>query len=198
MTPEPSAHAGHKWPFEGVAEQGELVAYKLRLDAGIEPGRIYRVRPTTQGSWLFRGKPMRLLEIRPASHCYRLKFQLTPEEIPDPSDERCLCVYTDSWQPAALALTPVATETERRMMHMMARNGLDPGIAASSAVDADGIDGRTRAIIEAARRRCEDCSAEDHCDEWLAGRAPGDDAFCPNAPTFRELAGRGPDESEGH
>lgn len=174
-------------PFEGSAEQDELVAYRLQLDERIEAGRVYRLRPTNQQVWLFHGKPMRLVAIQPASHCFRLKFDLTPDEVTDPSDERCFCVYTDSWQPAALAFTLVATESDRRMMHMMARNGLDPRIATASDIARE-----TDAVIEAARTRCQACTAADHCDAWLVGQAAGDDDFCPNAATFRELANDDP------
>ncbi len=169
------------YPFAGGLEGDELLACKLQVDARIEPGRVYRLRPTNQRCWLFHGKPMRLLEIRAASHCYRMKFDLSPEEIPDADDERCRCVYTDSWQPAALALTLVPMESDRRMMHMMALCGLDPGIAALRDAPCDSR-------IEAARQRCRKCPDEHLCDEWLAGRETGDDGFCPNAPTFRRLA----------
>lgn len=183
--PHRASNQAPRWPFEGSIEPDEFFAYKLDLDARIEPGRIYRLRATNQRSWLFHGKPMRLIEIRPASHCFRMKFELTPEEINDPLDERCRCVYTDSWQPAALALTLVPTESLRRMMHMMARSGLDPGMAAHPESDP-----ATGAVIEAARLRCRECPAEGHCDDWLDGTAKGDDGFCPNAPTFRRLARR--------
>jgi hypothetical protein len=170
-------------PFEGSAKPDELLAYGLHLDELIEPGRVYRLRPTNRPGRLFHGKPMRLVGIRPASHCYRLKFDLTPDEIADPADERCLCVYTDSWQPAALALTWVPLESDRRMMHMMARSGLDPELATYSDIARE-----TDPVIEAARTRCQACPAQDHCDAWLAGRAEGDDEFCPNVTTFRGLA----------
>lgn len=185
MGPHEVDHPGNGplGPFEGSADQDELVAYRLQLDERIELGRVYRLRPTNQQVWLFHGKPMRLVAIRPASYCFRLKFDLTPDEVTDPSDERCFCVYTDSWQPAALALTLVATESDRRMMHLMARNGLDPGIATGSDIARE-----TDAVIEAARMRCRACTAAEHCDAWLAGKAEGDDEFCPNASTFRRLA----------
>lgn len=179
ITHESNYRSGY--PFAAGTREGELLAYKLEVDARIEPGRVYRLRPTSQRAWLFHGKPMRLLEIRPASHCYRMKFDLSPEEIPDLADERCRCVYTDSWEPAALALTLVPTESDRRMMHMMALCGLDPGLAAPRDLPCD-------AWIEAARARCRECPDERFCDEWLAGRAAGGDGFCPNAPTFRSLA----------
>lgn len=69
-----------------------------------------------------------------------------------------------------------------RMMGMMKRVGLDPGSA---------VLGRrqTGAALKAARRRCGRCPREDFCDRWLAGEVEGDDAFCPNAGTFRVLSG---------
>lgn len=169
------------WPFEGSTKRGEILAYKLHIDARIKPGKIYRVRPTNQSFWLFHGKPMRLIELRPAQYCYRMRFDLTPEEITDPLNLRCRCVYTDSWHPGALALTLVPTESARRMMHMMALSGLDPGMASHD-------DPRTDATMKEVRSRCWECPAENLCDKWLAGKAEGDNTFCPNARTFRMLA----------
>ena len=67
-----------------------------------------------------------------------------------------------------------------RMMRMMTRVGLDPGIATHG-------DPRTKAIIKEARRRCRKCRLEDFCDRWLTGKAKGGNSFCPNARTFRLL-----------
>lgn len=171
------------WLFEGSTKRAEILAYKLHIDARIKPGKIYRVRPTNQSFWLFHGKPMRLIHIRPAEYCCRLEFDLSPEELTDPLNLnlRCRCVYTDSWHPGALALTLVPTESARRMMHMMALSGLDPGIATHD-------DPRTDATVRVARNRCRKCPAESLCDKWLAGKAEGDNTFCPNARTFRMLA----------
>jgi hypothetical protein len=177
----PASYTRHKSPFEGSAKQGEIIAYKLRLDRRIKPGKIYRLRPTNQRFWLFHGKPMRLICIRPAQYCYRLEFDLSPEENTDPLNVRARCVYTDSWQPAALALMLVPTESARRMMHMMALSGLDPEVATRR-------DPPTEATMKEVRSRCRECPAEELCDQWLAGRAKGDNSFCPNAAAFLVLA----------
>jgi len=65
-----------------------------------------------------------------------------------------------------------------RMMHMLARAGVDPEVA--RRVD-------TEAIMQDVRSRCQKCRFEDLCDRWLAGKAEGDDSFCPNAQIFRRL-----------
>ncbi len=70
----------------------------------------------------------------------------------------------------------------RRMMGMMARVGVDAGIAAHG-------DPRTKAILKEARHRCGRCPREGLCDRWLAGKAEGGNAFCPNAQTFGILTG---------
>ena len=46
-------------------------------------------------------------------------------------------------------------------------------------------------MLKTAQRRCRRCPREDLCDRWLAGEAPGSNAFCPNAQTFRILAAPG-------
>jgi hypothetical protein len=71
------------------------------------------------------------------------------------------------------------SNTERRMMSMLQRAGLDPGIA---------LEGDTKAIVDAVRRRCSMCQAEDICERWLAGEVEGDNEFCPNAEIFEALA----------
>lgn len=70
----------------------------------------------------------------------------------------------------------------RRMTQMMTRVGLDPGIVTGGSP-------RNQAVMKAARRRCRNCRAEDLCERWLAGMAGGENFFCPNAHTFRILAG---------
>ncbi len=66
--------------------------------------------------------------------------------------------------------------SERRMMQMLTRAGVDPEVARQ---------GDTEAIIRDMRSRCSKCGAEDLCDRWLAGKAEGDNSFCPNARIFR-------------
>ena len=78
--------------------------------------------------------------------------------------------------------TGEAAASARRMMGMMKRIGLDPGTATLG-------DPRTMAIRKEARRRCRRCPREDLCDRWLAGKVKGGNTFCPNAQTFRILAG---------
>ena len=75
-----------------------------------------------------------------------------------------------------------AAATVRRMTGMMTRIGLDPGAAPLA-------DPATMAIREEARRRCAGCPREDLCDRWLAGEIEGGNSFCPNAQSFRMLAG---------
>lgn len=70
-------------------------------------------------------------------------------------------------------------KTVKRMMAMLERAGLDPEIARQDD---------TRAIIDAVRRRCSQCQAEDICERWLDGEIKGSNAFCPNADIFRALA----------
>jgi len=71
-----------------------------------------------------------------------------------------------------------ANSSERRMMKMMQRSGLDPAIANQ---------GDTENIIKAVRRRCRKCQSEGQCERWLAGEEEGGNVFCPNAQVFEEL-----------
>ena len=87
---------------------------------------------------------------------------------------------------AVLAITFViwflkykASRSERRMFDMLQRAG----------VDSETIrDGDHEAIMEAVRKRCQACQAEDVCERWLAGSYSEDNLFCPNAQIFRQLA----------
>jgi hypothetical protein len=78
--------------------------------------------------------------------------------------------------------TSEAAASARRMMGMVKRIGLDPGAATLG-------DPRTMAIRKEAQRRCRRCPCGDLCDRWLAGKVKGGNTFCPNAQTFRILAG---------
>jgi len=69
-----------------------------------------------------------------------------------------------------------------RMTDMMTRVGLDPQ-------RATGGDPRLKAIMKNVRYRCRKCQKEDVCERWLAGKVKGSNGFCPNARTFRVLAG---------
>ena len=72
-----------------------------------------------------------------------------------------------------------ATVSARRMMQMLTRAGVDPEVARQGNVEA---------IMQDVSRRCQNCRSEALCDRWLAGKAEGDNNFCPNAPIFRMLA----------
>ena len=71
-----------------------------------------------------------------------------------------------------------AGSSERRMMQMMQRIGLDPEIATQDD---------TENIFREIRRRCRRCQSEGQCEMWLAGEKDGDNVFCPNAQVFEEL-----------
>ena len=73
----------------------------------------------------------------------------------------------------------VAAASDRRMMHMLTRAGVDRGVAGH---------GDSEAVLQDARRRCGGCRFEDLCDRWLAGKVEGDNSFCPNAQIFRRIA----------
>jgi hypothetical protein len=62
--------------------------------------------------------------------------------------------------------------SERRMLRMLERIGLDPAIASS---------GDNESIMKEIRRRCRTCATEDLCERWLAGDVHGDNYFCPNS-----------------
>jgi hypothetical protein len=72
----------------------------------------------------------------------------------------------------------MAAASRRRMMHMLARAGVDSEVAKH---------GDTQAIIKDVQRRCLRCRSEGLCDRWLAGKVEGDHSFCPNAQIFRTL-----------
>ncbi len=68
--------------------------------------------------------------------------------------------------------------SERRMVRMLERVGLDPAIASS---------GDNEAIMKEIRQRCRTCAAEDVCERWLADDEDGDNVFCPNAQVIDAL-----------
>ena len=72
----------------------------------------------------------------------------------------------------------MATASERRMMGMLERIGLDPATVSSADQGA---------IIKEVRQRCRHCASEDVCERWLAGSQPGENDFCPNAKVFEAL-----------
>lgn len=73
------------------------------------------------------------------------------------------------------------SNTERRMMSMLERQGLDPEIAR---------EGDTKAIVDAVRQRCSRCQSEAVCERWLAGETGGENDFCPNAEVFKALGAK--------
>ena len=75
------------------------------------------------------------------------------------------------------------TASARRVKHMLMRAGVCPEIARPAGVEA---------IMKDVRRSCAHCQSEALCDRWLAGKAEGDNDFCPNAPIFSRLASIGP------
>ena len=72
----------------------------------------------------------------------------------------------------------LAAASAKRMLRMMTRVGLDPGAFIGHS------DPRTEDILKEVRYQCRKCMAEDFCDRWIAGKAKGDNSFCPNARTF--------------
>jgi hypothetical protein len=75
-------------------------------------------------------------------------------------------------------LRNMATASEKRMMRMLQRVGLDPAIASS---------GDTESIMKEIRQRCGKCQSESVCERWLAGEEKGENEFCPNAQVFEYL-----------
>jgi len=71
-----------------------------------------------------------------------------------------------------------ASSSEKRMMKMLQRSGLDPDIATQ---------GDNENIIREVRRRCRKCQSEGQCERWLAGTEEGGNVFCPNVQVFEEL-----------
>jgi hypothetical protein len=72
----------------------------------------------------------------------------------------------------------MAAASERRMIGMLERIGLDPAIASS---------GDTEAIMKEIRQRCRTCNSENLCERWLVGEETGENDFCPNAAFFESL-----------
>lgn len=76
----------------------------------------------------------------------------------------------------------MAAGSERRMLRMLDRLGVDPAVAAS---------GDKAAIMAAVRSRCRQCQSEALCERWLAGQETGGNEFCPNAEVFEMLGKKG-------
>jgi hypothetical protein len=75
----------------------------------------------------------------------------------------------------------LSAASAKRLMGMMKRVGLDPGIATHD-------DPRIKATMKEMRQRCRRCPREGVCERWLAGKFKGGNAFCPNAYTFGTLS----------
>ncbi len=73
----------------------------------------------------------------------------------------------------------MARASERRLIRMLQRAGLDPEIAKQ---------GDTETIVKELRHRCRRCESEALCERWLAGEEKGQNVFCPNAQVFEMLA----------
>ncbi|MFQ5982339.1 MAG: DUF6455 family protein [Woeseiaceae bacterium] len=71
----------------------------------------------------------------------------------------------------------LAADSSSRLRRMMARYGLDPD-------KVEATDAGTGLDMQAVRKRCRRCPAEDECERWLAGEIEGDNGFCPNARIF--------------
>jgi hypothetical protein len=94
-------------PIAVTVYAGEYLAYRTYLDSRIRLGKHYRIRATAHPDYLFHGKPVRLVSMRPAEYCYRMKFEIPESECTDPHDEKSRCIYTDNWQPEGIALRPL-------------------------------------------------------------------------------------------
>ena len=70
-----------------------------------------------------------------------------------------------------------AAHSARRMMSMMRRFSLDPGLIFHGKP-------QIKAALKIARRRCGGCRVEGYCERWLAGKVEGNKDFCPNVGTF--------------
>jgi len=73
-----------------------------------------------------------------------------------------------------------AAHSTRRMMSMMRRFSLDPGLIRYG-------DRKIKETLTVARQRCVKCRAEGFCERWLAGKVEGKNDFCPNVGTFQSL-----------
>lgn len=80
----------------------------------------------------------------------------------------------------------MSAASERRMISMLERVGLDPAIAAGHESDTV-IDFAVDVVMKAMRERCQACTAVDTCEQWLVDKEACDNAFCPNAAVFDEL-----------
>ncbi len=80
----------------------------------------------------------------------------------------------------------MAAASERRMLSMLERVGLDPAIASSGEPDTI-MEWLIEATMKEVRQRCRACTTVKECERWLAGNKDSDNDFCPNARVFDEL-----------
>jgi hypothetical protein len=80
----------------------------------------------------------------------------------------------------------MAAASERHMINMMERVGLDPAIATGGEA-ASVMEHVIEASMIEIRERCQACSAVDVCERWLVAKEDGDNVFCPNAEVFKAL-----------
>ena len=80
----------------------------------------------------------------------------------------------------------MAASSERRMLSMLDRVGLDPAIASSGEPDTI-FDCMIETTMKEVRQRCRACSTVNECERWLAGNEESDNVFCPNAKVFKAL-----------
>ena len=76
--------------------------------------------------------------------------------------------------------------SERRMIGMLERVGLDPAIAAGHQSDTV-IEFAIDVVMKAVREHCQACTAVDTCERWLVDKEACGNGFCPNAAIFDEL-----------
>ncbi len=80
----------------------------------------------------------------------------------------------------------MAAASERRMVTMLERVGLDPAIAMSGKPNSV-LECAIEASMKGIRQRCRACTTEDVCERWLAGNEHGEIDFCHNAKLFDAL-----------
>lgn len=80
----------------------------------------------------------------------------------------------------------MSAASERRMISMLERVGLDPAIAAGREPDTV-IEFAIDVVMKAIRERCQACTAVDTCEQWLVDQEACDNDFCANAAIFDEL-----------
>jgi hypothetical protein len=75
----------------------------------------------------------------------------------------------------------LAAKSERRLLAMLDRVGLDPALESRGDV---GTIRDIEAIMKQVRQRCRTCSFANVCERWLQGEGRGNNDFCPNSGVF--------------